>query len=222
MSGLRASSAYVTAPNSREPTNVDQVMILFQQNMLKMANGYIETQQEVMLAYIQRVSSTHRVSTGCIAPVEQSSNQPSVCPVPVSMAVTPDQATAVFERTATDQDQHTPISFNGSVEDVDPVVLSLCDEGNQHQSYTSKDPESLFSAFIELVSQRTGYPVEMLDLTLDLEADLGIDSIKKVEILSNFRRILPVAMQTELEERMEELAGVRTLEGVADWIRQHA
>ncbi|MGI9658319.1 MAG: beta-ketoacyl synthase N-terminal-like domain-containing protein, partial [Gaiellaceae bacterium] len=35
----------------------------------------------------------------------------------------------------------------------------------------------------EIVSERTGYPTEMLDLDLDLEADLSIDSIKRVEIL---------------------------------------
>src|SRR5262249_34289062 len=35
-----------------------------------------------------------------------------------------------------------------------------------------------------LISKRTGYPKEMLGLDIDLEADLGIDSIKRVEILA--------------------------------------
>ena len=35
---------------------------------------------------------------------------------------------------------------------------------------------------LALVSERTGYPEETLDLDLDLEADLSIDSIKRVEI----------------------------------------
>jgi acyl carrier protein len=37
------------------------------------------------------------------------------------------------------------------------------------------------------VVERTGYPEEMLDLDLDLEADLGIDSIKQVAILAAAR-----------------------------------
>ena len=37
---------------------------------------------------------------------------------------------------------------------------------------------------LEIVSRLTGYPMEMLDLDMDIEADLGIDSIKRVEILS--------------------------------------
>jgi len=36
---------------------------------------------------------------------------------------------------------------------------------------------------IEVVSEKTGYPVDMLDLDLDLEADLGIDTAKLDEIL---------------------------------------
>jgi acyl transferase domain-containing protein/NAD(P)-dependent dehydrogenase (short-subunit alcohol dehydrogenase family)/acyl carrier protein len=46
------------------------------------------------------------------------------------------------------------------------------------------------------VSHLTGYPVEMLALDMDIEADLGIDSIKRVEILS------------ALEEQMPELPAV--------------
>ena len=42
-----------------------------------------------------------------------------------------------------------------------------------------------------MVSDLTGYPPEMLDLDMDLEADLGIDSIKRVEILSQFEEKLP-------------------------------
>ncbi|MFO0907748.1 MAG: beta-ketoacyl synthase N-terminal-like domain-containing protein [Isosphaeraceae bacterium] len=40
---------------------------------------------------------------------------------------------------------------------------------------------------LNLVSQRTGYPEEMLDLDYDMEADLGIDSIKRVEILGDLQ-----------------------------------
>ncbi|HEX5757395.1 MAG TPA: SDR family oxidoreductase, partial [Arenimonas sp.] len=35
-----------------------------------------------------------------------------------------------------------------------------------------------------IVAEKTGYPVDMLNLSMDLEGDLGIDSIKRVEILA--------------------------------------
>ena len=44
---------------------------------------------------------------------------------------------------------------------------------------------------IALVAEKTGYPADMLSLDMDLEADLGIDSIKQVEILSSLRDALP-------------------------------
>ncbi|MEA3465142.1 MAG: beta-ketoacyl synthase N-terminal-like domain-containing protein, partial [Thermodesulfobacteriota bacterium] len=39
-------------------------------------------------------------------------------------------------------------------------------------------------ALLEVVAEKTGYPQEMLELDMSLDADLGIDSIKRVEILS--------------------------------------
>jgi acyl transferase domain-containing protein/NADP-dependent 3-hydroxy acid dehydrogenase YdfG/acyl carrier protein len=49
------------------------------------------------------------------------------------------------------------------------------------------DAESLGSLLLSVVAERTGFPAEMLNVDMDLEADLGIDSIKKVEILSTIR-----------------------------------
>ena len=46
---------------------------------------------------------------------------------------------------------------------------------------------------MEVVSEKTGYPAEMLELDMALDADLGIDSIKRVEILSALQERLPEA-----------------------------
>jgi acyl transferase domain-containing protein/acyl carrier protein/NAD(P)-dependent dehydrogenase (short-subunit alcohol dehydrogenase family) len=40
---------------------------------------------------------------------------------------------------------------------------------------------------LALVAATTGYPVDMLDLDLDLEADLGIDTVKQAEIFASIR-----------------------------------
>ena len=42
-----------------------------------------------------------------------------------------------------------------------------------------------------VVSELTGYPVDMIDPNMDIEADLGIDSIKRVEILSSLEERVP-------------------------------
>ncbi|MFD5778849.1 SDR family NAD(P)-dependent oxidoreductase [Streptomyces sp. NPDC126933] len=41
---------------------------------------------------------------------------------------------------------------------------------------------------LSVVARLTGYPTEMLNVDMELEADLGVDSIKRVEILSAVRR----------------------------------
>jgi acyl carrier protein len=60
---------------------------------------------------------------------------------------------------------------------------------------------------MEIVSEKTGYPVETLEPGMDMESGLGIDSIKRVEILG--------AMQTRYPDlpklKPEELAELRTL-----------
>ena len=38
--------------------------------------------------------------------------------------------------------------------------------------------------------EKTGYPAEMLDLDLDLEADLGVDTVKQAEIFAAIRENL--------------------------------
>jgi malonyl CoA-acyl carrier protein transacylase/NAD(P)-dependent dehydrogenase (short-subunit alcohol dehydrogenase family) len=66
---------------------------------------------------------------------------------------------------------------------------------------------------LAIVRERTGYPAEMLGLDLDIEADLGIDSIKRVEILGSLRDGLPaLAAGAGAEaELMDQLARARTL-----------
>ena len=54
---------------------------------------------------------------------------------------------------------------------------------------TSSD--TIAPLLLDIVSQLTGYPTEMLQLEMDIEADLGIDSIKRVEILSTLEEKMP-------------------------------
>lgn len=60
---------------------------------------------------------------------------------------------------------------------------------------------------LSIVADKTGYPRDLLGVAMELEGDLGIDSIKRVEILSAIAEALPSA--PELPE--EELAALRTL-----------
>ncbi|MFO0597024.1 MAG: PfaD family polyunsaturated fatty acid/polyketide biosynthesis protein [Myxococcaceae bacterium] len=67
---------------------------------------------------------------------------------------------------------------------------------------------------LQAVAESTGYPRETLELKMDLEADLGIDSIKRVEILSLVSRRIPGAPAVN----PEQLGGLRTLAQVVDFV----
>jgi NAD(P)-dependent dehydrogenase (short-subunit alcohol dehydrogenase family) len=58
----------------------------------------------------------------------------------------------------------------------------------------------------------TGYPEDMLSLDMDIEADLGIDSIKRVEILSAVTEKMPQLAS----ERTDHLGSLRTLQQIVD------
>jgi len=51
--------------------------------------------------------------------------------------------------------------------------------------------EKVSATLLDVVSRLTGYPAEMLNMDMDIEADLGIDSIKRVEILSTLEEEMP-------------------------------
>ena len=48
-------------------------------------------------------------------------------------------------------------------------------------------PDSVKERVLALVAEKTGYPVDMLDLDLDLEADLGVDTVKQAEVFAAIR-----------------------------------
>ncbi|MFH9298448.1 SDR family oxidoreductase [Streptomyces sp. NPDC017520] len=52
----------------------------------------------------------------------------------------------------------------------------------------SLSPSELEELLLSVVARLTGYPTAMLNMDMELEADLGVDSIKRVEILSAMRR----------------------------------
>ncbi|MFD9218954.1 SDR family NAD(P)-dependent oxidoreductase [Streptomyces sp. NPDC060064] len=81
-------------------------------------------------------------------------------------------------------------------------------------------PNQLMDAVLEIVHVRTGYPREMLDPGLDLEADLSVDSIKRVEIIGALadRIGLPQGADGPAESAVEELARLKTISGIVDWI----
>jgi|688.fasta_scaffold04878_1 polyketide-type polyunsaturated fatty acid synthase PfaA len=92
---------------------------------------------------------------------------------------------------------------------VEPVTI---------QVVTDAEAEAITNTLLKIVSEKTGYPVDMLDVNMELEADMGIDSIKQVEIIGAMRDLYP---QIELDaDTLDETWGnLRTLAQVSDYIK---
>jgi NAD(P)-dependent dehydrogenase (short-subunit alcohol dehydrogenase family)/acyl carrier protein len=73
---------------------------------------------------------------------------------------------------------------------------------------------NVHAILVEVVSEKTGYPAEVLEPGMQLDADLGIDSIKRVEILAALQERLPEAPVIG----PEHLGTIRTLGQIAEFL----
>ncbi len=69
----------------------------------------------------------------------------------------------------------------------------------QLQSSAPADP--VRERILALVSEKTGYPPDMLDLDLDLEADLGVDTVKQAEVFASVRETYGIARDDSVKLR---------------------
>ena len=175
-----------------------QVMTQFQQVMTR----FLETQKTVMLTFL---------STGADAPgVSPSMSTPAYDTAALASAAQVSHLSKAVESL-------TPAEQNGHGIAAAPAAAPLAKETPVPTGPSEKE---LTAQLLSIVSERTGYPPEMLDLNLDLEADLGIDSIKRVEILGTFQQSFAASGIAVEEGLMEKLTGVRTLQGIIERVME--
>ena len=63
------------------------------------------------------------------------------------------------------------------------------------------EADSVKDRVLALVAEKTGYPVDMLDLDLDLEADLGIDTVKQAEVMATIREAYSIVRDDSIKLR---------------------
>ncbi len=125
-------------------------------------------------------------------------------------------------------------TLNGVIEWVEDLASSnhMARVQNNNNNNNSTQPttdispvassaDKIKSVLLETVSEKTGYPVDMLGLDLDLEADLSIDSIKRMEIIGALKDKLQLENGfEESEDAIEKMASVKTLNGVIEWVEE--
>jgi len=105
-----------------------------------------------------------------------------------------------------------------AVPEIETAPIETKDLKTQNQGQLSL--QQLQATILAIVSEKTGYPKEMLGLDLDLEADLSIDSIKRMEIISDLKTKIDFGDDMDqADDLMEKLAAIKTLNGLATWIQ---
>ena len=77
--------------------------------------------------------------------------------------------------------------------------------------------DEVTAAVLDIVESLTGYPRDLLDLDLDLEADLGVDTVKQAEVFAAVRERFAIPRLDSLK-----LRDFPTLTHVIGFAREHA
>jgi acyl transferase domain-containing protein/predicted hotdog family 3-hydroxylacyl-ACP dehydratase len=120
------------------------------------------------------------------------------------------------------------VSGAGTLQQILDGVAHLAQAAGQSLMSSTSAPEvaapssapqvDLDGLLVDIVSQRTGYPADMLSFDANLEADLGVDSIKKVEIVGAYRRAALPEMADPPAWFMERVTGAMTLREIRDGV----
>ncbi|MHB2021651.1 MAG: phosphopantetheine-binding protein, partial [Candidatus Xenobia bacterium] len=115
-----------------------------------------------------------------------------------------------------------PVPTNGVHHATAPVlstngthVAPAPTNGHVHEVAPPPAGDQVERAILQAVADKTGYPVEVLTVDMDLESELGIDSIKRVEILAAVEERLPGAVKVS----SDRLGALRTLRQVMEAMR---
>ncbi|AGH81296.1 polyunsaturated fatty acid synthase PfaA [Psychromonas sp. CNPT3] len=196
------------AGQSELPESLDKTLGLyhqFQLETLRVHESYLNNQTANMSQMLSRACETPRVmpSSASSAPLAAKLVEPHIAstvvmqekmPVPVTPVAMPSVVAPAPVQAPIQTPIQAPIIENSiNISTIEQVMLSV-------------------------VADKTGYPVEMLEMHMDMEADLGIDSIKRVEILG--------AVQDEITNLPEldamALAELRTLGEIVSYMQAQA
>ncbi len=189
--------------NNYHPSQ-DAALIAYQSYQQTMRQ-FLSLQEQVMMQFLGsgQIVSRHTAPT---TPMMYST-QPTL--TNLNEVVTP----------PTDQPANGKYNGNGVVHPPSPMPTPkpvVPEPVPDKNAVSVPDKTNLTQTLLQLVSDRTGYPIDMLGLDQDMEAELGIDSIKRVEIFGALQKTLPQTLAASIQSKMESLTRVKSLNGIVE------
>jgi acyl carrier protein len=191
-----------------EQSKLLAISLLFGEEFLAKADpGLIEALQSSPQPWGELlIASWQATSTGDRRPPHHEPASPVAQTLPSSDAPPPDEA------------QPSPPQAppqNGDLEPATPLAIFDPQRDPPVQTGAKKDcsREEIQEFLVNVIVEKTGYPPETFEESLDFEADLGIDSIKQVEAMSEVRQHFELSLDENF--RMRDYP---TLDAATDYI----
>lgn len=200
-------SAAPKMPGQIPATSADQVLQEYFQSM----EQFLSDQQKVMNTFLARYrSGSTGIQKSVPSKIDHGSRQKTAQPT-FHQSIEKTSITDFSDLTTADHQSQPQrdVASDGPLPGPEmPATLA---------KRASLSPEFIENLLFSLVSEKTGYPVDMLNLDQDLESDLGIDSIKRVEIFGALQK------QTIIlgAEENEQVSRLRTFQQIIDFFMQH-
>ncbi|MCE2570416.1 type I polyketide synthase [Motilimonas eburnea] len=185
---------------------LSQSMAQYQQQSMALQQQFLEQQAQLSHRLLDTLSGQAPVSSPAIAPVAQVQvTAPVAVPVsePAFIAPEPKMPTAY------------PVNVPAAPVASSPAPVAPSTSGLNSGLTSGLTLAEIEQTMLNVVADKTGYPTNMLELSMDMEADLGIDSIKRVEILGTVQDQLPTLPTLN----PEDLAELRTLGEIVNYMQ---
>ncbi|WP_345886764.1 SDR family NAD(P)-dependent oxidoreductase [Shewanella algae] len=203
---LLAEQVKLATAGKAIPDSLNQTLAMFHQHQaetLKIHNDFIQSQNLGAQQLLQQLQG------GAVLPnIEQTQAVPVSVPVQAAAPLT--HAAAPVKAASTPQQPSQVLQSRPQAPAPVPAPAVAVT--------TAKPSTGVEELMLQVVADKTGYPTEMLELGMDMEADLGIDSIKRVEILGTVQDQLPNLPQLDAAT----LSECRTLGQIVAYLQQSA
>jgi len=222
---VESSSSPLLAETLRMVNDGLLAMQSLQQQTAAAHQRFLETQEQAHRTMQQVVENHFRLLSATIG-LPQSAPKPLQPPPPIHTPAAPSAASSVmptpppvpapFIQATLDR-----VAAASTAASVPPPMAAPGMAPAAGSTPPDTGPGSidmLAGVVLEVVGERTGYPREMIDLDMDIEADLGIDSIKRVEIFAAVEERIP----TFAGVRPDQIGSIRTLREIVAFISSGA
>ncbi|MCP5045028.1 MAG: beta-ketoacyl synthase, partial [bacterium] len=96
-------------------------------------------------------------------------------------------ARAAVQAAQTAQPTAAPVAQSVPPAAAEPAQPELAPEPAPAPTAAAAPADDVEEVVVRIVAEKTDYPPDMLDLDLDLEADLGVDTVKQAEVFAEIR-----------------------------------